>query len=277
VPEIDDLEIVFDLDDDSCDEATRPAVVRECDVAIHVQAGRRLSERAPRWAEVLLRLPGTTVGDVPVAQVIKRAERLGLMSRLSRQVVRQAAALDQRLRLLGLPLDLLSINLSASQLADEGLPDELTEAVEVAGSSPTAFALEVTETAALEDARAARVVLDRLRERGFTIMLDDFGSGASSLQRLVDLPVDALKIDRSLLVDAHRDRTRRIVLASAVHLALDLGKLAIIEGVETADDAQLAVELGADIAQGWFFAVPQAPDFGVLELADWDVWEPGPR
>lgn len=195
-----------------------------------------------------------------------------LQDELTDAVARKTAELDVHLREAAAPVDRLSVNLSARQLTDVDLPDRLATIINDAGSTPDRIALEITETAMVDDLKGARLILQRLHAHGFMIMIDDFGSGTSTLQRLADLPVDAVKVDRSLLHGATQEPDRRTVLAAAIGLATQLDKLIIVEGVETIEEARLINDLGADIAQGYYFAIPHAPDRGVLQQRPWDVW-----
>ncbi len=248
--------------------------VRDGQLSIHVQPGRRFTERAPRWAEILVRFDSPDLAGVPVGELVANAERSGAVTRLGTQVMRHAAALDQRLRRGGLGLDLLSINLSVLQLQETSLADELAAIVRSAGGSPDSFAVELTESVAMSDARPARAVLEALGAQGFRIVIDDFGAGSIAMHRLLDLPFDVLKIDRSLLRGTTEDAARRTVLASAIRLGLDLDKLVIVAGVETQAQLAMVRDMGADVAQGFCVARPQPPELGVLELADWGLWRP---
>jgi EAL domain-containing protein (putative c-di-GMP-specific phosphodiesterase class I) len=243
-------------------------------IVIHTQAGRRLTDRAPRWAEVLVRFSDTDLADIPVQEVIATAERTGAIHQLGLQVMRAAALLRQRLGDLG--PELLSINLSAVQLRSEDLPEKLEKIVRRVGCAPAQFALELTETAIMHDLDRAGRVVHALADAGFTLMIDDFGAGTSTIRKLVDLPFDVLKIDRALVAGIHTDPRRHRLLASTIDLGLGQDKLIVVEGIETPDDAAAVARLGADIAQGYCFSRPGPPEIGVLECADWSVWKPPP-
>jgi EAL domain-containing protein (putative c-di-GMP-specific phosphodiesterase class I) len=111
----------------------------------------------------------------------------------------------------------------------------------------------------------AAKTLDRIRDMGVTIALDDFGTAHSTLARLVALPVDALKIDRSFVIPMLEDEMRRDVVRSTIQLARRAGLWVVAEGVETAEHLRCLGELGADSAQGFWLARPMP----AAQMTDW--------
>ena len=154
----------------------------------------------------------------------------------------------------------MAVNLSAHQLARSDLCDVVADSLEQAGVDPGLLCLEITESVAMEEAEATIAALRRLRELGVELAIDDFGSGYSSLSYLRSFPVDILKIDRSFVQGLGRDRRNASIAGAIVSLAHALDLTAIAEGVET--EAQLAElrGLGCDVAQGFLFARPAAPE-----------------
>ncbi|CAN5466975.1 hypothetical protein BH23ACT9_BH23ACT9_01290 [soil metagenome] len=246
------------------------------DGALHIllQPGRRLRDAAPRWAEALVRFDAPELADLGVGDLIAITERSGSIVDLGQQVMRLAATALGDLRRRGIELDLLSVNLSAVQLGSDDLAQQIAAIVTEAGESCDSFALELTETAVMADPPMALRQFERLRSCGFTIMIDDFGAGQSSLRRLVELPFDVLKLDHSLLQKVHQDANRRLVLEAVIRLAQDLGRTVIAEGVESAADATLLVELGVHLAQGHWFGPAMRTDDAALLATPWDVWTP---
>jgi EAL domain-containing protein (putative c-di-GMP-specific phosphodiesterase class I) len=116
--------------------------------------------------------------------------------------------------------------------------------------------LEVTEDAFLADPQRARGILLDLRSHGVQVAIDDYGTGFSSLTYLRDLPVQELKIDRSLIRDVATDARTRMIVASTVQLAHALDMRTVAEGVEQADDYAELVAIGIDVLQGYHFARP---------------------
>jgi diguanylate cyclase (GGDEF)-like protein len=126
------------------------------------------------------------------------------------------------------------------------------------GIDPRCAVFEITESAAIDNATAARKMLDFLREKGVRIALDDFGTGHSNLSRLVDLPIDIVKIDRIFVSRLPGNTKRRAIVSALLSLARELGFEVIAEGVETAEQLQALIELGVPMAQGYYLGHPQS-------------------
>lgn len=235
------------------------AAVNGGHLTIAVQPGLSLSARAPSWGEVLTRFTDRALAEEPVSELIKLAERTGTIHRLGVSVLARAAAALGHWRVEGYAPDLLSVNLSAVQLDRWDLADQLSQALLPTGLAPSNFCLELTETAVASNPVAAQRAMSELAERGFRLLIDDFGSGQTSLAWLLSFPFAGVKIDRSLLLGATEESHRRAVLRSIVDLVAELDGWSVVEGVETAQQAELVAELGVDIGQGYFYARPQPP------------------
>jgi EAL domain-containing protein (putative c-di-GMP-specific phosphodiesterase class I) len=168
----------------------------------------------------------------------------------------------------------VAVNLSTHDLVDVDLPTQIGMLLAEAGLRPERLVLEITEASLMSDPFRARQALLRLRELGLRVSLDDFGTGYSSLGFLKQLPIDELKIDRSLVADD-------TVVRSAIDLARHLGLTVAAEGVEEADTLERLKDLGCDAVQGYATGEP-APAELLSELlyADRPVTRParrGPR
>lgn len=160
----------------------------------------------------------------------------------------------------------VAVNISPVQLPDPaGLLAAVQAALDRSGLAPRQLWLELTESAAVSDLRAGVAALGELRSWGVRIALDDFGTGYSSLSALRDLPLDALKIDRSF-VQRSCDPTGERLLHMVIETAHDIGLIAVAEGVETTRQLEVLRDLGCDQAQGFLLgrpapqAVPAAGD-----------------
>lgn len=125
------------------------------------------------------------------------------------------------------------------------------------GIDPTRVVFEITETAAIDNTTAARQMLSFLREKGVRIALDDFGTGYSNLERLVDLPIDLVKIDRVFVSRLPSHRRNRAIVSALLSLGRELGFDVIAEGVETQDQLEALDALGVPYAQGYYLGRPQ--------------------
>ena len=182
-----------------------------------------------------------------------RARRAGLGEALSRQA--QSKALSEAARWSG-PLEGLglSLNILPAEIAREGHDEWLLGEMARIGFQPSRLTVEITEHALLVGHDSVAERLARLRSAGVRIALDDFGSGYASLAYLSSLPLDMIKLDRSLvlgLVDGRRDQ---IVMRSMIRLAQDLDLLTLVEGVEESGQQALLAGWGCDLYQGFLGA-----------------------
>jgi diguanylate cyclase (GGDEF)-like protein len=208
--------------------------------------------------EALLRWHCAALGPVSPADFIPIAERTGLILPIGRFVLAQAVEQLAAWRAAGHAAR-VSVNLSASQLADEQLPDLLAELLETHGVSGEALLLELTETALMHEATdQPMAMLDRLRATGAGLVLDDFGTGYSSLSRLSRLRLAAVKIDRSFVAVMETDVGARAVVTAVLQMAGPLRCMVVAEGVETERQRELLHELGCPRAQGWLFGRPES-------------------
>ncbi|HEX2105741.1 MAG TPA: EAL domain-containing protein [Solirubrobacteraceae bacterium] len=209
--------------------------------------------------EALLRWRSAALGDVSPAQFITIAERTGLILPIGRFVLAQAIERLAAWHAAGHDVR-VSVNLSASQLADEQLPELLEELLETHGAPADRLLLELTETALMHHATDQPLqMLDRLRAAGAGLVLDDFGTGYSSLSRLSRLRLAAVKIDRAFIAAMEIDHGARAVVTAVLQMAGPLGCAVVAEGIETSAQRELLAELGCPRAQGYLFGRPQPP------------------
>jgi EAL domain-containing protein (putative c-di-GMP-specific phosphodiesterase class I) len=182
-----------------------------------------------------------------------RAYAGGLAERLSRLVQRKAlrcaAVWEGSLKDLG-----LSINILPADLLRTGYESWLLDEIGAAGIDPCRVTAEITESALLVDQEEVAARLNRLREAGIRIAVDDFGTGYASLAYLTSLPLDAIKIDRGLVADIVGGERDRIVVKALIHLARELDLKVVVEGVETTSQLALLAEWGCDLYQGFLGA-----------------------
>jgi diguanylate cyclase (GGDEF)-like protein/PAS domain S-box-containing protein len=226
-------------------------------VELHYQPIVSLDTSTPVGVEALLRWRSED-GDLGApGPLLEYAERSGRMAQLSSWVL--ATALDQvedwREDVGLVPV---AVNLAPVELLRHGLVRTLREELAVRALPPSVLTIEITEQVLMQDPdRAIRVIGD-LRALGIRVSIDDFGTGFSSLAYLVDLPVDALKIDRSFVQALPRTPTARVVVSGIIDMARDLGLVVVAEGIETAEQRALLTRLGDPLGQGHLFgrAVP---------------------
>ena len=153
----------------------------------------------------------------------------------------------------------VSVNVTHKQIIDKDFCDVVTSTIRAAGINPNRLAFELTEQDATIDKVVASSVLKKLKTLGIRTMIDDFGSGYSNLGRISELPIDIVKIDKSLVGDPR-------LLKSVLGFVRELGFSTIVEGIETKAVAENAQAFGASMLQGFYFGRPQPADF------DWDTF-----
>ena len=162
----------------------------------------------------------------------------------------------------------LNLNLSTRQFADPALPAQVKRIIGETGLAPGAVWLEITETTLFHDRDASEQTMGRLHELGVRLVIDDFGTGASSLASLKHFPLDAIKIASTFVGDLGRDRDSDAICSAIVELAHSLGLCAIAEGVETLEQFAALRALDCELAQGHLFGPARpAEDYGAAPAA----------
>jgi EAL domain-containing protein (putative c-di-GMP-specific phosphodiesterase class I) len=208
-------------------------------------------EALARWNDPLL-------GTVWPGEFVGVAEECGLIDELGTRVLNEACATYQQWRQSGIDLGHVSVNVSMRQLRDARFVAAVRNAIDLTGISAQALEIEVTESTLADNPREVSALLDAVRQMGVRIAIDDFGTGYSSMSALGELPTDALKIDRSFVIDCAERSTARSVVEAIVSIAHVLGKVTVAEGVETVEQVRTLRELGCDFAQGYLFSRPVA-------------------
>jgi EAL domain-containing protein (putative c-di-GMP-specific phosphodiesterase class I) len=206
-------------------------------------------------AEALLRWQHATRGLVPPTEFIALAEESGVIVDIGAWVLETACEQAAQWTADGHPIR-ISVNVSARQLDDPSLLRAVHHALNRSGLDPDQLVLEITETALMRDAENAAMVLRELKEFGVHVAIDDFGTGYSSLAYLQQLPVDALKIDRTFIAASARSHETDPLIATLVQLGRSLGLRTVAEGIEDITQLERLQELGCDRGQGYLFAPP---------------------
>ncbi len=209
--------------------------------------------------EVLARWHHPVRGFVPPLSFITLAEDVGLIDDVLKTVCCEALRQLGQWRAQGIKVH-MSVNLSARNLHDRNLPEQLMAWCTDTDVDPTDVVIEITESQLAQNMVLAQEILTRLRLKGFSLSIDDFGTGYSSLAQLHQLPFTELKVDRAFVNGAVNDARSRAIFESNVILARRMGLVSVGEGVETDEDFALASELGCDVVQGYLFspALPAA-------------------
>ena len=205
--------------------------------------------------EALARWTSDELGPVQPSEFIPLAEEAGLVRPLGNWCLRVVARDLARWRELGARDLRVAVNISRQQLT-RGIVEEILDATR--GVDPSDLELEVTESAVIEHPDEALAILNELGEHGFRISLDDFGTGYSSLSYIRQLPIDAVKIDRSFIKELATSEDARSITWTIIMMCQALNLEAVAEGVETKAQQQVLIKLGCDEAQGFLFARPMS-------------------
>lgn len=210
--------------------------------------------------EALVRWRHPVKGLISPAEFIPVTEETGLIVPLGRWMLRQACqqARDWQKRYADRAPLTVSVNLSARQLLHPEIITDITQALDASGLPAELLKLEITESAMMEDATAAIELLNRLKKMGIKLLLDDFGTGYSSLSYLHRLPIDTLKVDRAFVMNLHQNETDCQFVDTIVHLAHQLGRDVICEGVELEVQARKLAAMGVEYSQGFLYSRPVA-------------------
>jgi PAS domain S-box-containing protein len=199
--------------------------------------------------EVLSRWKHPLRGMVPPDEFIRMAEDAGCIGQLMERVLAIAFEamrhLPEYLR--------LSVNVSAIQLRDRSLRQQVSDAARAANFALHRLTVEITETALVGNIEHACAVTEELKALGVRIALDDFGTGYSSLRHLHAIPFDEIKVDRSFVQTMLSRRESRKIVAAIVGLGQSLGMTTVAEGVEAEDQADMLLWLGCDLGQGFLY------------------------
>jgi len=213
--------------------------------------------------EALVRWLHPNEGLLAAAAFIDLAESTGLVVPIGRFVLSRACVDVQEARVASGVDFSVAVNLSAQQLADPEVIDDVRKALRESGLPANALEIEVTETAAMYDVGQARRVLERLREMGVTVALDDFGTGHSALGYLKELPIDRLKIDKCFVRDLVSDAKDRFLLRAVIALGRARGLSVTAEGVEDPRQLRFLAGAGCHHVQGYLIGTARP----ALELA----------
>jgi EAL domain-containing protein (putative c-di-GMP-specific phosphodiesterase class I) len=206
--------------------------------------------------EVLARWNHPLSGLIGPDTFIPVAEEIGVIGRLSEQVIsealRQAVQWDPAIK--------ISVNISPTQFTDGWLAQRIVRILTEAGFPPDRLVVEITESSLFADLDLARSMLTSLKNQGVRLALDDFGTGFSSLSTLRSLPFDMIKIDRSFVTTLLEDAENMAIVRAVTTLANALSVPVCVEGIERDSVHESVVMMGCQLGQGWYFGKPMSAE-----------------
>jgi diguanylate cyclase (GGDEF)-like protein/PAS domain S-box-containing protein len=235
--------------------ALRGAIANN-ELALHYQPKVALGDRSVHSMEALLRWSSPTLGMVSPMEFIPMAEESGLILDIGRWVLTEACRQISEWQGTTLEGMKVAVNVSAQQLRQATLFDEVQSLLTETGINPNMLEIELTESCLLLDVDEMTTVFNNLHSLGITIAIDDFGTGYSSLAYLKDLPIHTLKVDRAFVSQIGVDNRGDALVRTIVTLAKNLGLRVVAEGVETLEQETFLRTLDCDDAQGYFYFKP---------------------
>ena len=236
------------------------------ELVLHYQPQVSLRTGTVTGVEALARWKHPDAGLVPPSGFLHQVESGGLMPLLTAVVLQQAIGQAATWNAAGRHMT-MAVNLSVSNLLDPHFPDQVVDLLDGTGLPHGTLELELTEDLFMADPARARTAITRLLDAGVSLVVDDYGTGFSSLGYLRDLrDIRGLKLDRSFVTKMDADPRAGAIVESTINLAHALGMHVIAEGVETAPVRDRLAGLGCELAQGFLFSVPLPADQLDLDL-----------
>ena len=241
--------------------------IEEKQFKVYYQPICRSSDGLITSAEALIRWQHPVKGMISPGTFIPLFEKNGFISILDRYVWDEVCAMQQSRLDQGLATVPVSVNVSRVEFYNPSLCDDIRDIAKKHNLSPDLLKIEITESAYADNPVQVMEAVKKLHTYGFSVLMDDFGSGYSSLNMLKDLPIDVLKIDMRFLDDLDKDKKATIVLESIIRLAKWMKLSVVSEGVETQREWEYLRSVECDSVQGYYFYKPM-PQEDFIQLLD---------
>lgn len=232
------------------------AALKKEEFEIYLQPKYRIKDDKLSGAEALVRWRNPVWGELSPGEFIPLFERNGFITQLDKYVWDRACAVLAGWKECGYPPLHISVNVSRADIYQADLAKVLINTVRKYGLEPSGVHLEITESAYTEDPKQIINAVGHLRELGFVVEMDDFGSGYSSLNMLNEMPIDILKLDMNFIKGGAASPMDNGVLRFIMNMARFMGLDVVAEGVETKEQLERLKEIGCDYVQGYYFARP---------------------
>ncbi len=233
--------------------------VHDGGLELHYQPLLNLRTGRVRAVEALLRWPHPDLGMIPPLKFLPLAEDAGLMGPLTAWVLNEAIAQCARWRDDGVEV-CVSVNVSTTNLLEDGFVEMVEEVLARHALPPAQLVIEITESTVITNFELSQCVIERLRDFGIVVSIDDFGAGERPLTFLASLALGELKLDRPFIADLVADESQRTLVRAAINFAHELGLRVVAEGIEDVATLDLLDEMGCDLAQGYYISRPAPAD-----------------
>ena len=209
-----------------------------------------------KGAEALIRWQSPDYGFVSPGRIIPIFEKNGFITEIDHYMITHVARDQKRWLERGFTCVPVSVNVSRAHFIESDLAEQIRDMVDEVGTPHELVEIELTESAFFDDKNAIIKTINKLKSYGFTVSMDDFGSGYSSLNSLKDMPLDVLKLDAEFFRGEDAGERGEIVVKEAIRLAKSLNMRTVAEGVEVKEQVDFLAEQGCDMIQGYYFAKP---------------------
>jgi EAL domain-containing protein (putative c-di-GMP-specific phosphodiesterase class I)/GGDEF domain-containing protein len=230
------------------------------DFKIYLQPKYTPGEEKLVGAEALVRWVCPERGMIPPGRFIPIFEKNGFIRKLDDFMLAGIAKLQAEWLVEGRKAVPISVNLSRAHFTQGGLAEHISQLVDSYGAKHGMIEIEVTESAFFDDKDVLIDVVKQLRAYGFSVSMDDFGAGYSSLNSLKDIPLDVLKLDAEFFRGEDVEGRGAVIVREAINLAKELGMRVVAEGIEQKEQVDFLATLGCDMIQGYYFARPMPVD-----------------
>ena len=241
-------------------EREKKAVDNE-EFLVHYQPKYNPNTGKLRGAEALIRWKSPENGEmIPPGKFIPIFEKNGFITQIDHYMLSHVAADQKKWVDEGYECVPVSVNVSRAHFIESDLAEQIRDIVDTAGAPRELIEIELTESAFFDDKHAMIRTIKQLKEYGFKVSMDDFGSGYSSLNSLKEMPLDVLKLDAEFFRNDEGDGRSQVVVSEAIKLAKNLDMLTVAEGVEQKEQVDFLASQGCDMIQGYFYAKPMPKD-----------------
>ena len=206
-------------------------------------------------------------GMISPGRFIPIFEKNGFITEIDHYMLRHVAKDQKEWLDAGFKCVPVSVNVSRAHFIESDLAEQIRDVVDSYGTPHELIEIELTESAFFDDKNAMISTIKKLKEYGFTVSMDDFGAGYSSLNSLKEMPLDVLKLDADFFRNDEGDGRGQIVVAEAIKLAKNLNMRTVAEGVEIKEQVEFLAGQGCDMIQGYYFAKPMARDEYVRKMS----------
>ena len=224
--------------------------------AVYIQPKYSPTTNELKGAEALVRWISPTDGFISPGRFIPIFEKNGFITKLDDYMISHVAKLQADWLAAGKKVVPISVNVSRAHFTDSNLAEHICSLVDRYSTPHNLIEIELTESAFFDDKAALLTTVNKLKESGFEISMDDFGAGYSSLNSLKDLPLDVLKLDAEFFSGDLSDKRGEIVVSEAIALAKNLNMKIVAEGIEKKEQVDFLASLECDMIQGYYFAKP---------------------